>query len=443
MRRIVALFCLIYSLCPLFSKTVYDYEGCSIIDLFSNKNTKYIIQYNHHFIDTIIIPRGSELHFDGGSLVGPIVFDDTKLSGFVNLKGSSIRGRVKNKYIDASWLCYLDGVNDDAPLINQLIGVCNTVFFPKGYYRLISRYSPDDLKKEYYKNAIHSHIGINKNNVTLIGEEGTVFVTDEPCGVITIYSKPYDIEGTVENIKIENISFRIKNNGEDFYESMYVIETIGVNRLVIEKCYFDDFLGDAICLSHYGDDLSTKERTRNQNVSIINNIIVGGGHYNTRNGISVINGKNVLIKNNVIKNTSRKDMPGGIDVEPNNSAYTIENIRIEDNYLEGIKGGGGAICVVSPKGGPAYNITIRNNTVKNSKTGIFVYIKSDNTTNTFVIEGNKIDNHTRPYRFEGDGISNNWKIRNNSFEKPCKQVIPGDIHVNNLLVRDNEEKRSL
>ena len=32
-------------------------------------------------------------------------------------------------------------------------------------------------------------------------------------------------------------------------------------------------------------------------------------------------------------------MPGAIDVEPNNSAYTIENIRIVGNTIKGSRGG--------------------------------------------------------------------------------------------------------
>ncbi len=440
-RRLFCLFVLIVIiLVDCRAKVVYDNVNDDIHALISQKNTKYVLRYFHEFKDSLYIPRGCELRFNGGSLRGPIIFNKTKLSGSVNLFGSTISGSVSNNMFNASWLCYRNGINDDASLINQIISVCHTVYFPKGVYNLISKYHPADVNGENYIKAIHSHIGINKNEVTLRGEDGTIFLTEQPLGVITVYSRPYDIEDNVKNVKIEKISFKVKNNGVDFHEPIYVIEIIGVNGLTIDRCYFDDFWGDAICLSHYSDTPKTGERTRNQNVRILNNIIIGGNHHNNRNGISVINGKNVLIKGNTIKNTSRKDMPGGIDVEPNNSAYTIENIRIENNILESIQGSVGAIAIVSYSDGPAHNISIIGNRINNSRTGIHVYIKTNNTTDNFVIKNNTISDVARPIVFTGNGKSKDWIISGNTFERPCLQEIPGDIRVDNLVVKNNKKK---
>jgi hypothetical protein len=221
---------------------------------------------------------------------------------------------------------------------------------------------------------------------------------------------------------------------------MHTIKLIGVNGITINNCTFNDFWGDAICLSHYGDTPETGERTRNQNIKILNNTIIGGDHHNNRNGISVINGKNVLIKGNVIKNTSRKDMPGGIDVEPNNCAYTIENIRIENNVFEEIRGSGGAISVVTFNNGPAHNISIVNNRIFNSNNGILLYVKTKGTTDGFLVKGNYVDRNTNPYRFTGSGASKDWTISGNTFDCPCKQNIPGQITVNNLTVKKNKKK---
>lgn len=438
------LFCISYLFFLCFTtchaKVVYDRLDGNIKRIMFHNNTTYVLRYHHEFEDSLFIPAGCELKFKGGSLSGPIIFNETLLTGDVDLHGSTIGGSVANRLFDASWLCHRDGISDDALLINQILAVCNSVFFPKGIYNLTSYYSPDDLKDEKNKKAIHAHIGINKNSVSLKGEEGTVFVTEKPWGIITIYSKPYDIQGNVKNIKIDNIDFRVRNNGVDFHEPIYVIETIGVNGLIIKNCFFDDFWGDAICLSHYGDIPSTGERTRNQNVRILYNTIIGGDHHNNRNGISVINGKNVLIKGNVIKNTSRKDMPGGIDVEPNNCAYTIENIRIENNVFEEIRGSGGAICVVAFNDGPAHKVSIINNKIYNSNNGILLYVKTKGTTDGFLVKGNYVDRNTNPYRFIGSGASKNWTISGNTFDRPCKQNIPGEITVNNLTVKKNKKK---
>lgn len=410
----------------------------NIIDVFKGGTATYVIRYSHQFTDTLFVPQNSKIRFEGGSLSGPIVFDNTELSGQVNLKGSSIKGTIRNETFDASWLCVMDGINDDAKSINEMIEVCGNIFFPRGTYRLKSAYNLiDKIGKRYHK-SIRSHIGIRCSNVVLEGEKGTQFLTTDSLGTICLFSKPNSIDKSIRNIEIRNITFTVKNDGKHFHEFLHTIKTIGVNGLTIENCTFNDFWGDAICLSHYGDNPKTGERTRNQNVKILNNTILGDSH-NNRNAISVINGKNVLIKGNVIKNTSRKDMPGGIDVEPNNSAYTIENIKIEKNYIEGVLSRAISILVIDD--GPAHHIEILSNEIKKcGKVGINVTIKTDDTTDSLIVQNNHVFADTRPYLFRGEGRSKDWIISGNTFERPVLQSIPGDIRVDNLLVENNKKK---
>ena len=419
-------------------KVVHDTPDADMHRMFQLRNVKYILHYSHQFNDTLRVPSGSEIRFEGGSLKGTIYFEGSKLSGDVKLKGSSISGHIKNSFFNASWICAMDGVSDDAKSINEMIEVCGKVIFPKGNYRLVSHYSPlGKVEKKYFK-SIKAHIGISKSNVELTGEEGTNFVTEDSLGTICLFSKPNQISKSIRNIKIKNITFNVHNDGIIFHEFLHTIKTIGVNGLEIANCTFNDFWGDAICLSHYGDNPRTGERTLNQNVRIVDNTINGDSH-NNRNGISVISGKNVLIKNNKIKNTSRKDMPGGICVEPNNSAYTIENIKIEKNYIEGIYGR--AIAVVITKEAPAHHIDILSNEIRNCvKSGIAVAIKTDNTTDSIIIRNNHVHADTRPYFFGGKGKSKKWIISGNSFDRPVRQSIPGEINVENLVVKNNKKK---
>lgn len=437
LRRLLSLFFVSLIAMTTEAKTEYDTFDCDIHELFSSKKTKYFLRYIHHFNDTLFVPNGSEICFEGGQLSGPIAFDKTKLSGDVNLKGSSVRGTLRNNTFDASWLCVMDGVTDDAPRINEMIEVCGNVLFPKGTYRLASEYNPQGRVSEANFDAIKCHIGINRSNVNLRGEEGTVFLTDKLLGTLCIFTLPNQIENSINNIKIENITFSVRNDAQHFNQFMHTIKTMGVKGLIIKDCVFDDFWGDAICLSHYGDNPSTGERSRNQDIKILNNRIVGGDHHNNRNGISVINGKNVLIKGNTIRNTSRKDMPGGIDIEPNNSAYTVENIRIENNTIEGVWGNAGAISIISNNNGPAHNICIKGNRICKSSKGILLYITSENVTNNISIQNNYVANDTTPYYCFGKGSSKNWKILGNTFEGHQPQKIPGNIKVSLLNVRNN------
>ena len=437
----VALLVALSPLCLLAKNHIEDYNGVEVKDLFSNKNTVYTIRYIHKFEDVVNIPEGCELSFKGGQLSGPIVFHNTKLSGDVDLKGSRLSGTISNDYFDASWLCTADGVKDDAPCINDMISVCGNVVFPKGTYRLIESFNPDGTVPIEFISSIKAHIGIYKDNVSLIGEDGCVLTTDKPLGSICIFSRPNNICNSIKNIHIKNIKFQVANDGINFYEFMHTIKVIGVNKLTIENCYFDDFWGDAICLSHYGDSPSTGERTRNMNVKIYKNTIVGGKSHNNRNGISVINGQNVIIKNNTIKETSSPKMPGGIDIEPNNSAYTIDNIKIEKNYFDGIKGFVGAIGIVLLRDeAPAKRVSIIGNRIENSTYGISVGITTKSSTDHIVIKNNVVDRNTTPYKFGGGGKSKNWVIKGNVFERYNPVDIPGDIEVENLSMSRNKKK---
>lgn len=437
MKRFLFLWGILLCTLSCFSKVYHDTPNIDVKKLFKEAATKYVINYHHIFKDTLRLPNECELDFEGGSLSGPIIMNNTKLSGKVNLKGASLSGGVSNNQFDASWICAMDGVSDDAKHINEMIEVCGKIFFPKGNYRLISRYNPKGKVARKLHRSIKAHIGICKNKVELIGESGTIFETDDSLGTICLFSKPNQISKSIQNIKIKNITFNVQNDGIIFHEFLHTIKIIGVNGLEIENCTFNDFWGDAICLSHYGDNPKTGERTLNRNVKILGNTIHGDSH-NNRNGVSVISGKNVLIKNNVIKNTSRKDMPGGIDVEPNNSAYTIENIRIENNYIEGVLGN--AILVLIKKEASAHHIEILSNEIKKcGKSGIAVGVKTHNTTDSIIIKGNHVYADTRPYLFKGNGKSRNWIISDNSFDRPIHQSIPGNIIVENLIDMNNKK----
>lgn len=437
LRKAVFLTILSLSVVKVTARIIYDAPNDNLQEMFKEEKTKYVIRHAHLYNDTLKVPFNSEIFFDGGQLSGPILFDKTKLSGYVNLKGSSVRGTLRNNTFDASWLCVMDGVTDDAPCINEMIEVCGNVLFPKGTYRLASEYNPQGRVPEENFDAIKCHVGINRSNVNLRGEEGTVFLTDKLLGTLCIFTLPNQIENSIKNIKIENITFSVRNDAQHFNQFMHTIKTMGVKGLIIKDCVFDDFWGDAICLSHYGDNPSTGERSRNQNIKILNNRIVGGDHHNNRNGISVINGKNVLIMGNTIRNTSRKDMPGGVDIEPNNSAYTVETIRIENNTIESIWGNAGAISIISNNNGPAHNICIKGNLICKSSKGILLYITSEGTTDNISIINNYVANDTTPYYCFGKGSSKKWKILGNTFEGHQPQKIPGNIKVSHLNVRNN------
>ena len=180
------------------------------------------LRYHHQLSDTLHVPDGCELYFDGGSISGHLVFTNTRLSGNVSLKGSTIRGRIKNRIFDASWLCVKDDVSDDAACINDMISVCDHIYFPKGVYRLISEFNVNKIVPHGFEPSIKAHIGINRSGVKLVGEEGTQFVTDKPIGTICVFSQPNQIEKSIHNILIDGIQFTVQNDGKEFHELLHL-----------------------------------------------------------------------------------------------------------------------------------------------------------------------------------------------------------------------------
>ena len=421
---------------------IKDRRSGNLRSLFSKANTTYEIRYNHKFTSQVTIPANCTLVFNGGSLSGPVVFNSTTLSGDVRLQGSTLSGTVSNEYVDASWLCKADGKSDDAANINMLVNVSDSIVFPAGTYRLVSNHVVPRNYSQSVQSAVESHIGINRSNVSLRGLDGCVLLADSPGVSICVYSKPRDIPASIRDIRIENILFKVLNDGSSFHEFAHTIKTCGVNGLVIENCTFEDFWGDAICLSHYGDTPQTGERTRNTDVLISNNTIRGGEKHNNRNGISVISGKDVIIDSNTIIGTSADNMPGAIDIEPNNSAYTIDNIRVSNNVIENCNGGVGSICVIANSNkGPAHNVQIVNNKISKSRVGITIYVQSDDTVSDIEIVDNVVSADTVPYKFIGNGRTRNWKITGNEFPGKANHKLGGNIKFRNLEQKNNKLKR--
>lgn len=429
--QLVSLFNILICIAALVNPVKRDYPNSDIHSLMRKGNTTYIIRYNHSLETPLDIPEGVTLLFKGGSLSGQIHMNNTLLEGDIKLTGSVLSGGIKNEYFKSSWICYADNKHDDAANINSMLSVCKKVIIERGEYLLSSYHAPNTKLGYRLGEQVKSHIGINQSGVEIHGQSGAIFRIQNPSTAICIYSLPNDIEHSIGDVLIEGITFINENSGDYFNQYNHCIKINGVNGLTIKNCEILDFFGDAICLNHYGDTDETGERTRNTNVVIEQNIIRGDSH-NNRNGISVINGKNVKIKNNKIFNTSKSNMPGAIDIESNGSAYTIENIEILDNYIEGSKGAVGAICLVSIlDGSPLHNIHVEGNVIKDSNIGIAVYIHHDGLSDYLSFINNEVSEDTEPYYFSGKGKSTNWIVRNNRFMKKTHKRFGGSIKIDN------------
>ncbi|GAA4514820.1 hypothetical protein GCM10023173_11860 [Sphingobacterium thermophilum] len=156
------------------------------------------------------------------------------------------------------------------------------------------------------------------SNRTLIFREGSSLIM-EPNGntnyaILRLHA--------VSNVKIYNLKIigdrekHFNNSGQwGMGISIRGSKNILIDKAIIEKCW-----GDAIYL---GSILGGKS---NEDIKITNSML----DYNRRNGISIISGINILIKNCIISNTVGHNPMAGIDIEPNNSNDVIRNIELLD-----------------------------------------------------------------------------------------------------------------
>ena len=415
--------------------TYYDQKETDLQTFFVQKGATYVIRYPHIQRGITTIPSNSTIDFQGGSIAGNIKFDNTLLKGNVRLQGSSISGTIQNKFFNAQWLCYADGKKDDAASINAILQICNEVQFPKGTYLLVSTHNPTyKINKPY-------HLGINRSGTKLIGEKGATLTTKTKAGTLCIYSKPYDIPNSIHDIKIEGLTFMVQNEGtewDSYQEHCHTISLIGVNRCFIENCTIRNFWGDAICLNHYGDNENTGERTRNMNVVVRNNHIDGYKCCN-RNGVSVINGQHVIIARNTFVNTSHSNMPGAIDIEPNNKAYTVDDIKIINNRIDNCQGANAAIGIISnERGGPAHNIQIIKNHITNSRRAFEFAVGTDYAASNITVKNNWADKNTDPWIWHGEGRTKNWVFTGNTFLHDTKMRFGRGVKFEGLKNTNNK-----
>jgi hypothetical protein len=210
----------------------------------------------------------------------------------------------------------------------------------------------------------------------------------------------------------------------------------GVNIYIfmpdISKCW-----GDAIYIANNKKNTPT-------NITIQNGLL----NENRRNGISIISGKNITIKDIVISNTKGHNPQSGIDIEPNNNGNEISDINIINattfnSGLHGIVVSTGNIVGKLKKN---ISVNVKNHKDNGSKIGLGICITrnkifaDDNgvTGNVLVSGGNYQNNDVAIKNYKGNKndvalklINVNIENRNNEQLKKMIENFTDDFQ-NNL-----------
>ena len=167
---------------------------------------------------------------------------------------------------------------------------------------------------------------------------------------------------SIKNITIENLKFYSDVVNNKFDELLHQISAHGVSNFKVKNCQFIGFLGDGIAINA-STDYKLFRNAYNKDIEITNCLFDGINNDN-RQAISIYYSDGFLINNCVFKNITRPDMPGAIDVEPNDNLQVVRNGRITNCSFENI-GGLGAICFVLQKSSPKNHYSNRDFIIDN------------------------------------------------------------------------------
>jgi pectate lyase len=176
----------------------------------------------------------------------------------------------------------------------------------------------------------------------------------------------------LKNIEFKNLSFQMPVTPHDaagggiWFQEQLTLFIDSVENCLIENCQFIRWSGDSIMLGAILVDLASPFAAGIVKNVHITECLFDGVDKDNRNSISILDGVQIEIDNNIFLNCSRTDMPGAIDVEPENIASVLENISIHNNKFTNIGGGVAAVgfALGTNLTTPAKEFSVHNNQFK-------------------------------------------------------------------------------
>jgi hypothetical protein len=258
-----------------------------------------------------------------------------------------------------------DGVSDDTVPIQNAVNAGLYILIPKGYIFVIDTINlPSD---------IHLYGGGTlkfKNNTTSYALLNTALSND---------------------IKITDIIFDGNiTNQASWLEHRHAIKILSTNNAQVLFCKFINLIGDGVYISH--NEL-VSPYTGSNDVTIAHNDFIGNN--TNRNGVSLICGTDIKINGNTFNQMAKNNMPGAIDIEPDNNQELISNVKVYGNT---IKGGTASnlqqgIAVQNSAGATIDEVSIYNNTIDGAfRFGIATFNGGVIGITNLKIQGNTIKN---------------------------------------------------
>ncbi len=266
--------------------------------------------------------------------------------------------------------------------------------------------------------------------------------------VLVADSGTTDAASNLRAIRLSSLQLRGSCDVDGFSEFVHLLSLNGVSDAALDGVTFRGFRGDGLYIG--SGNIGGQER-HNTQVSVRNCVFDGINHEN-RNGISVIDCDGLIVENCRFVNSTKANMPGAIDLEPDSERFhVIRNVRIVRNSFSSVGGHGGVICVYVPRGvviRPT-GILIQDNTIEDVQAIAFSFEQVAEAgaraigATQVVFRGNRVRRcSSRPFRLRGVGgamISGNL-FADTQQEAQVGFERPQDL-VSDVTLRDNVFER--
>lgn len=267
-----------------------------------------------------------------------------------------------------------DGVANDSPAIQNAVNAQDEVYLPPGHYRCEGQV-------------------LLRGGVTLIGAGKGVTRIEK---IVATYGGVIVADSGSTTAQLSDITIRDMTLFDDvetllFQEQQHLMSLHGVDNVLVNNVEFIGFRGDGLYVGEGNDAVRTRVNTR----IVISECLFDGINNDNRQGVTIVSGEYITITGNTFQNTTRSDMPGAINLEPDTSSTSvISNITITNNRFFNIGGNVGVIAAVIPATAALFsNILISDNTIRDGDNASAIAISNritGLTPNSVVIANNVV-----------------------------------------------------
>jgi parallel beta-helix repeat protein len=256
-----------------------------------------------------------------------------------------------------------DGVTDDTVAIQAALNASHDVFIPAGTYKI----NGDSAFTGGGKDCVDGGIAPRSDSRIVLAPDATLKAKANSTGNYCVLR----IKG-VSNVTVTGGTIdgnRAAGTGPGGSQYGYAIGIVGSTNIVIDSMLLKNAWGDGIVT----DNTRVPDPVVTTANVLINNVVSDN---NRRQGLSILNGTDILVQNSVFSNSNGVAPQDGIDIEPGGDTNFAKRITIIGCNAKNNAGHGINVQGTST-GVNVEDINLTGNTVtSNSLNGINLYTAS-------------------------------------------------------------------